>query len=365
MNAVEFKNISKVYGKRTLLDKTSFAVESGTFTVIFGAPGCGKSVILRILTGLEKATSGDVFMRDVNVSEMSPGDRNIGYTPQSFALYPHYKVSENIGYPLKLIGAPKEEIDEVVNRTAELLRISHLLNKTPNQLSGGEKQRVAIARGIAKKTDVFVFDDPLTGLDFKLREQLFDDLRSMQETLKATFIYTTSDPLETMMLAEKVFVLDDGKVIENGDLEAVYQQPQHLRSAVLLGFPKVNTFEGTLQRNGKDVTCKTNYFSFPVNLQGNVDTEISDVTVAVRPQGLKLNSKSTGKSVSMKADITLAEDLGGEMVIHMIADGTNLLGVERHENLTQLEGEVEISISNKNLMLFDTKTAKRIGQGAE
>ena len=365
MNAVEFKDVSKVYGKRTLLEKTNFAVEAGTFSVIFGAPGCGKSVILRLLTGLEKPTSGEVFLRGENVTAMSPGDRNIGYTPQSFALYPHYKVRENIGYPLKLIGSPKEEIDEVVKRTAELLRISHLLEKTPNQLSGGEKQRVAIARGIAKKTDIFIFDDPLTGLDFKLREQLFDDLRSMQETLKATFIYTTSDPLETLMLAEKVFVLDDGTVIEYGDLESVFNQPQHLRTAVLLGFPKINTFKGTLDRSGKEVLCKTAYFSFPAVLKDSVQSTTEDITVAVRPQGLRINAKASGKSVSMKANITLAEDLGGEMVIHMEANGNTLLGVERHENLSQQEGEVEIGISNKNLMLFDTKTAQRIGQGAE
>lgn len=365
MNAIEFKDISKVYGKQTLIDKTSFAVESGTFTVIFGEPGCGKSVILRLLTGLEKPTTGEVFMRGVNVTKISPGYRNIGYTPQSFALYPHYKVRENIGYPLKLIGAPKEEIDAVVKRTSELLQISHLLEKTPNQLSGGEKQRVAIARGIAKKTDIFVFDDPLNGLDFKLREQLFDDLRSMQETLQVTFVYTTSDPLEAMMLAQKIYVLDGGKIIEAGDLESVYQQPQHLRTALLLGFPKANTFEGVLEKSGKEITCKTNFFSFPVDLKENVQAETDAITVVVRPQDFKLNTKPSGKFVSLKANITLAEDLGGEMVMHMDASGNTLLSVERHKNFNQQEGEVEIGISNKNLMLFNTKTAQRIGQGAE
>lgn len=363
MEAVELKNISKVYGKQTLLDDISFGVAEGTFTVLFGAPGCGKSVILRLITGLEKPTQGEVYMRGEKVNEMSPGDRNIGYTPQSFALYPHYKVRDNIGYPLKLIGAPHAEIEEVVSRTADLLRITKLLDKTPNQLSGGEKQRVAIARGIAKKTDIFVFDDPLTGLDFKLREQLFDDLRSMQETLQATFIYTTSDPLEAMMLAENIHVLDDGKIIETGDLESVYHQPQHLRTAILLGFPKVNTFDGIFENNEKDITCKTNLFSFPVSLKEVTHNE--DVTVAVKPQGLKVNSKPVGHAVTFKAKITLAEDLGGEMVIHMLAQGSPILGVERHENVSQREGEVEVGILSKNLMLFDTKSARRIGQGAE
>ncbi|GAP20899.1 ABC transporter ATP-binding protein [Leptolinea tardivitalis] len=364
MNSVEFKNISKVYGKQTLLKETSFAVEAGTFTVIFGAPGCGKSVILRLLTGLEKPTSGEVFLRGENATSLSAGDRNIGYIPQSFALYPHYKVRDNIGYPLKLIGAPKSEIDDVVARTAELLRITRLLDKYPNQLSGGEKQRVAIARGIAKKTDIFIFDDPLTGLDFKLREQLFDDLRSMQETLKATFIYTTSDPLEALMLAEKIHVLDDGKVIEAGNIETVYHQPQHLRTALLLGFPKINTFDGTLEKDSKSIICKTKLFSFPVDLNQSEKSDNDQVVVAVRPQYLKLNEKPSGKSIFINANITLAEDLGGEMVIHMDADGVYLLGVERHDSFSQQEGAVEIGVANQNLMVFDAKTSRRIGQGA-
>ena len=365
MNAVEFKDITKVYGKKTILDKVNFVVEAGTFTVIFGAPGCGKSVILRLLTGLEKPKSGDVLLRDVNVTTMSSGDRNIGYTPQSFALYPHYKVRDNIGYPLKLIGASKEEIDEVVKSTSDLLGISHLLDKTPNQLSGGEKQRVAIARGIAKKTDIFVFDDPLTGLDFKLREQLFDDLRSMQESLKATFIYTTSDPLEAMMLAEKIHVLDAGSIVETGDLEAVYHQPQHLRTARLLGFPKINIIEGILEKGGKGMVCKTDLFSFPVVLKDEAYSNLESVSVAFRPQAIKINSKVIGSSVSAKAKVMLAEDLGSEMVVHMEANGYSLLSVERHEKFNQQQGEVEIEIQNKNLMLFDTITAQRIGQGVE
>lgn len=365
MKAVEFKNVSKIYGKRTLLKDLNFSVEAGTFTVLFGSPGCGKSVVLRLLTGLEKPEKGDVFLRGENVTHVSPGDRNIGYIPQSFALYPHYKVRDNIGYPLKLIGASKEEIDDVVNRAADLMRITKLLDKTPNQLSGGEKQRVAIARGIAKKTDIFVFDDPLTGLDFKLRELLFDDLRSMQESFKATFIYTTSDPLESLMLAENINILDEGNIIESGSLEDVFRNPQHLRTAILLGFPKVNTIEGNLIADGKKVTCNTNLFSFPVSLNDGCEAINKPVMVAVRPEHLKLDKKEPGLAVNLNANILLAEDLGGEMVVHMNAAGNGLLGVDRSDTFTKQEGDIAISISQPNLMVFDTQTSRRIGQGAD
>lgn len=360
--AIEFRNVSKLYHRQELLKNLNLKIEAGQFAVVLGAPGCGKSVILRLLTGLEKPTSGEICLRNINAEKMSPGERNIGYIPQSFALYPHYKIYDNIAYPLKLSGTPKPEIDRVVRQTAEMLHITKLLNKTPDQLSGGEKQRVAIARGIAKKTDIFVFDDPLTGLDFKLREQLFDDLKNMQDTLKATFVYTTSDALEALILARYISILYDGTCVESGELEPVYALPSNAHTMEILGFPKANIITGKLiKKDGQDF-CQTAIFTFPVRL----DQPASDsVTVGFRSQNLIMNASANNGLVTNKAQILLKEDLGGELVVHLLVNDHKLTSVIRHDEIRDLsEDSTTIGLKPSDALVFEPTTGRRIGRGA-
>ena len=367
MIAVEFRDITKEYRGQPALKGIDFAVESGTFTVIFGGPGCGKSVVLRLMTGLEKPTSGRVFMRETDVTNVAPGERNIGYVPQMFALYPHYKVYDNIAYPLRLMGLPAQQVDPIVRRTAEMLRISPLLAKSPDQLSGGEKQRVALSRGIVKQTNIFVLDDPLTGLDFKLREQLFDDLQATQKSLDATFVYTTSDPLEALMLADNIVVLDDGSVVEAGRLDDVYANPQHVRTMELLGFPTANLLPGRIgQRDGK-TWCTTALVEFPVELTDSrqLERDGQEVTVAVRPQMLGLDPAQSELCV-FPATITLREDLGGELVVHLTANGIPLVSVVRHDESHLIaDRDVTVGVHAPAFVLYAVGTGKRIGQGAE
>ena len=367
MTAVEFKDISKDYRGQPVLKGVDFAVESGTFTVIFGGPGCGKSVVLRLMTGLEKPTSGRVFMREVDVTDVAPGERNIGYVPQMFALYPHYKVYDNIAYPLRLMGLPADEVDPVVQQTAEMLRISPLLEKSPDQLSGGEKQRVALARGIVKQTNIYVLDDPLTGLDFKLREQLFDDLQSTQQSLAATFVYTTSDPLEALMLAEDIVVLDDGRVVESGRLVDVYADPQHVRTMELLGFPAANLLRGTIQIRDGQAWCTTDLVEFRAGLPDSTTASTGQVvTVAVRPQMLRLNPERPEGLCTFPASVVLREDLGGELVVHLTANGIPLVSVVRHDDSHLIaDREVIVGVEPPAFVLYAVETGKRIGQGAE
>ena len=367
-NAVEFRSVSKVYHRQPVLKDITFVVEAGTFAVIFGPPGCGKSIILRLLTGLEKPSTGQIFMRGVDVTNVSPGERNIGYVPQMFALYPHYRVYENIAYPLTLIGLPKSESDPLVRQTAEMLQISHLLKKSPAQLSAGEKQRVAIARGIVKKTEVYVLDDPLTGLDFKLRERLFDDLKQLQESLHATFVYTTSDPLETLMLAEQVHVLDGGYVIESGSLEQVYSEPQHVRTMELLGFPRANLLAGILSARNGQVWCKTDLFEFPVQMiqPPRSSAKQQNLIVAVRPQELRLDPEQMNGLRTFRAQVVLQEDLGGELVVHLDANGTPLVAVMRHDDVHLLaDGAVTVGVPSSAMVLYAADGGQRMGRGAE
>lgn len=361
--AIEFRNVTKSYRHKEVLKGLDLTIEGGSFSVILGAPGCGKSVILRLLAGLEKANSGDIFLRGVDAAKLSPGERNIGYTPQSFALYPNYKVYDNIAYPLSLAGESKAEIDRVVNNCAEMLHITKLLKKSPDQLSGGEKQRVAIARGIAKKTDIFVFDDPLTGLDFKLREQLFDDLKNMQETLKATFIYTTSDALEALILAQTVSVLHDGRCVESGMLEPVFDAPENAHSMELLGFPKTNMVQGKVVRENGRSYCQTEIATIPVSL---TESDCETAVVGIRPQHVKLDVSANSGLVTSPAKIMLKEDLGGELLVHLKINDHPVLAVARQDEINTLsEDSTTIGIKPSDVLIFDPTTGRRIGQGAQ
>lgn len=362
MSMLEFKNVSKKLHGITIAEQMDLQIREDTFSVIFGAPGSGKSTLLRLITGLEKPDSGDIYIAGKRVNNVKPGDRNIGYVPQSFALYPHYSVFDNIAYPLKLLGVSKKNYTPIVQSTAEQLQITHLLEKRPDQCSGGEKQRVAIARGIVKNTQIFILDDPLTGLDFKLRERLFDDLREMREGLQATFIYTTSDPLEALMLAEDIHVFDNGKIIEHGDIEDVYYHPQHVRSIAMLGFPNTNTFTATIKANGSSPTIETAFGQFQAQLDKNAD---SDVYVALRPQYIRFNPMDKNDLLTFEADVTLIEDLGGELHVYLEVAGMEMEAVVPHHEAEHLsEGSATIGVLPQHFQIFSTSDHTRIGQGA-
>jgi ABC-type sugar transport system ATPase subunit len=360
MYAVEFQNISKQFRNITIAQDMDLKIRDKSFSVIFGAPGGGKSTLLRLITGLEKPDQGEIRLRGEDMTTASPGDRNIGYVPQSFALYPHQSVFDNIAYPLKLMGVKPTDYTPIVERTAEQLQIAHLLKKRPDQCSGGEKQRVAIARGIVKNTKIFILDDPLTGLDFKLRERLFDDLREMKEDLAATFIYTTSDPLEALMLAEDVHIFDAGQIVETGPLDQLYYDPAHARTAELLGFPKTNMIDGQLNTTGDQ--CQTELFSFPMQILTEAPSG-TDVRVAIRPQHIQINPQQTDNLMTTPAEITLVEDLGGELHIYLEAAGIEIETVHAHSQTEPTEGPAEIGIHPEYFRVYAAHSNQLIGKG--
>lgn len=363
MYAVELQGINKSYKKDHVLKNLDLQIKAGSFTVIFGGPGSGKSVLQRLIVGLEKPDSGTVLIRGENANDMQPRERNIGYIPQSFALYPHYSVFDNIAYPLTLAGASRDETRPVVEEAASLLKITHLLNKKPNQLSGGEKQRVAIARGIVKDTEIFIFDDPLTGLDFKLREQLFDDFRTLCETLNATFIYTTSEALETLQVADEIAVLAEGRITEHGPTQQVYDQPDHAWTLLSLGFPEATLFEGTLDGGNGNFNCHTSLFDFSVTLAADAKPP-SQVVVGIRPQHLKINDNGHPSWLQTEAAIILQEDLGGELVLYLEKDGFTFESVLPHRDDNLLNGDsASITVDPQTLVIFDPESGYRIGQG--
>ncbi len=361
---LEISGIAKRYGRTPVLQGIDLRELPGEFLVLFGPPSSGKSVLLRILLGLEQPDSGTIRLRGVDITGFAPAERNIGYVPQSFALYPHLSVYDNIAYPLSLAKADKQTTNQVVTRAAEMLAIIDLLKKRPDQLSGGQKQRVAIARGIAKQTDFFVLDDPLAGLDFKLREQLVDDLRQLQVDTQATFLYSTSDAVEAMTLADTVAVLAEGAVVDSGSPEALYRNPSRLPVARLLGFPQANLLPGTISGRAGQHWCEAGPFSFAVALEDGDGFE-GPVTVGLRPEAITLGKapEPNGRRIALPARITLREDLGAEEIVYLDVEGSRLLTVERHDGQhTAGSDETMLSVDPGDLTIY-AADGRRIGQG--
>lgn len=353
MSILELKQLSKRYGQTTVLRDVTLAVEPGDFTVIYGTPSSGKSVLVRVLTGLEQPDGGQMLLRGQDVTNASAGQRNIGYVPQSFALYPHISVFKNIAYPLNLSGTSKAEIKPAVERVADLLGIADLLERKPDQLSGGQKQRVAIARGLVKDTEVFILDDPLVGLDFKLRERLIDDLKQTQKTLGVTFIYTTSDAVETLMLAQTIAVLHEGRIVEQGDPLQLYTAPQRAETMRYVGFPQANFVTGSVVQNGNGPMVETPLFTMPTNGSLPVGQTIS---VGIRPEHINLAADAPSDTISGRAKVLLREDLGGEEIVYLDINDQQLTTVVRSDDESQAHVQIDQMVTYwmepKDLVLY-------------
>lgn len=365
---LQFEQVSKSYGNVPVLSGVDFTANAGELTVVYGPPATGKSVIVRILTGLEHADSGRILLRGQDITSVAPAERNIGYVPQSFALYPHLSVRKNISYPLDLAKVPAAESRDVVANAAAMLKIEEHLEKSPDQLSGGQKQRVAIARGIAKRTDFFVLDDPLAGLDFKLREQLVDDLRGLKSVTGASVLYVTSDVIEAMTLADRLAVLSGGRVIETNQPELLYREPQHAHTMALVGFPPANFLRGTLEQRDGQYWCTTPLFAFPADIAVSIAPR--DVYVGLRPERIHLSHRvgdvgADEGPLHASATVMLREDLGGEDIVYLQAQGIPLTMVDRdHHRGDDLNADVTLSIFPHHLTIFAAEGSGLLGRGA-
>ena len=351
--AVEFKDITKTYKNKSVINKLNLEAAEKDFTLVYGLPGSGRSVLFRLLMGLEKPTEGQILLRGEDIVSLPPEQRNIGYVPQSFALFPHMRVFDNIAYPLRLMKTGKEETKRLVHNVSEMLKIADLLEKFPHQTSGGQKQRIAIARGLVKKTDVFVLDDPLVGLDFKLREQLIDDLKVLQSQLGHTFLYTTSDPLEALSLAQTLAILHDGRIIEKGDPMELYANAQTLDCMRILGFPGANVIEGET-RGGKFAVSS---FEIPVG-----KSDGTQLCAVVRPEFIRAEPVHED-SFEIEARVLLSEDLGGEETVYFEAGGMRFTATFRHDVSKprwDIDSRVKLFIAPSEICLFEKESGRRI-----
>lgn len=350
MNIVELHHITKSYGRKQVLSDVTLTVQPGEFMVVLGLPVSGKSVLVRLITGLEQPDSGQVILRGEDMTRAAPGDRNLGYVPQSFALYPHFSVYDNIAYPLALAKAPKDETRAEVQRAAKLLKIEPFLDRRPDQLSGGQKQRVAIARGLVKKTEIFVLDDPLVGLDFKLRERLIEDLKNTQEQLEVTFIYTTSEAVEATQLASTLAMLDHGEIVEIGPPEDLYNKPKRAETMKHVGFPQANFIQGRLSQRDGEYWLSTPLFESPLRQSNHTQLALDNavnarISVGVRPEHIVIDPHPPAGAIPFKAKVLLREDLGGEEIVYLDADGLLLTTVLRSDDENALHINIDETVT--------------------
>ncbi len=315
MAKVELNGITKRFGAHTAVGDVSFIANHGELVVMVGPSGCGKTTVLRMIAGLEEITEGDLYIDQARANDLSPAARGIAMVFQSYALYPHKSVYQNMSFGLKLAGVPKQEIAARVSQAAKVLHIEHLLERSPAQLSGGQRQRVAIGRAITRKPKVFLFDEPLSNLDAALRVSMRVEFARLHQELGATMIYVTHDQIEAMTLADRIVVFSAGRVEQIGSPMELYHQPRNLFVARFLGSPRMNLLEGTVTEGSGDKLI--------VELKGgskitvNADTERlptgASVTIGIRPEHLELGT--SGANV-LPVVLRLAERTGDATVLY-------------------------------------------------
>lgn len=322
MAKVELKNLSKSYDKKILaLEDINLTIEDGQFFVLLGPSGAGKTTTLRCIAGLEKIDSGSVLFDNESVTEDQPASRDVSFVFQQFSLYPHYTVYENLAFPLRspMRKLPEEEIKTKIENIAKMLKISNKLKNKATELSGGEMQRVAIGRALVRKPNIYLMDEPLSSLDAKLRESLRIELKNIQTNLNATILYVTHDQAEATTLADKIGVLKEGKIVQIGTPEEIYENPNSIYVSQRLGSPKINVLPGSL-----------------FNINNNIPT------FGIRPENILLGvGKYSGKIISI-------ENLGSETVV--------ALNFEGHEVLSSIQGNYKSSINEA--INFDINTNK-------
>ncbi|ANM04868.1 sugar ABC transporter ATP-binding protein [Rhizobium phaseoli] len=330
MTSLELRQINKNYGAYHALRGIDLSVAQGEFIVMVGPSGCGKSTLLKSIAGLETISSGQIVINGRDVTRQEPGERGIAMVFQSYALYPHMTVAENMGFGLRMAKRPKAEIDAAVARAAKILRISDQLDKRPKQLSGGQRQRVAIGRAITRSPEVFLFDEPLSNLDAALRTQMRVELSSLHAELGATMVYVTHDQVEAMTMASRIVVLNQGIIEQVGSPLELYRNPDNLFVAGFLGAPRMNFLGVTLDDvNGRSVTVSAPGLA-PLTVELAQPTTLSKgtgLTLGVRPEAISVVAEGS-EDGAVHGEVRLVEHLGRETILYVDAGNLQTIASE-------------------------------------
>ncbi len=352
MANVILKHVSKLYdNKKKVINDVSLEIRDKEFLVLVGSSGCGKSTVLRMIAGLEEISEGEIIIGDKVVNNVHPKDRDISFVFQSYALYPHMSVYDNMAFPLKMRGFKKDEIDKKVREAAEFLDLKELLDRKPKQLSGGQRQRVALGRAIVREPMVFLMDEPLSNLDAKLRAKTRAELKKLHEQLQTTFIYVTHDQTEALTLGDRIAVIDKGVIQQVDTPDVIYNSPANVFVGGFLGSPPMNFIkteinDGKININGVDFELTEE--------QKNKLNGKKEVLLGIRAE--KFNEPDG--TLKFPAKVRITEMLGSKKIVFVDCNGRECQ-VEMPAEGTY-DNEVNLSVSNKNILFFDPETEARI-----
>lgn len=350
MASIDVKNLSKKFGEVEVINDFSLSVADREFISLLGPSGCGKSTILRIVAGLEELTSGNILIGGKVVTPLEPKDRDIAMVFQNYALYPHKTIFENLAYGLRIRKKPEAEITERVKAVAGLLQIEQLLERRPAQLSGGQQQRVAMGRAIMREPQAFLFDEPLSNLDAKLRNHMRVEIRQLQQRLGITTLYVTHDQVEAMTMSDRIVVLNQGNIEQIGRPLEIYEKPASLFVANFIGSPAMNLIK--VKADGADVMLASGG-----RVTAGRGLPSGDITLGVRPERIKLSGNKGAQSLPYS--ITLVEELGSQKIVHGNVEGTDLT-VVYPEDIALPGSDAFVDLPPNYLHFFDTASGKRV-----
>jgi len=356
MAGVRLESVAKRYGSVSVIEGLDLDIRDQEFMVLVGPSGCGKSTALRMIAGLEDVSDGKVFIGDRLVNDLQPKDRDVAMVFQSYALYPHMSVRENIAFGLKIRKTPKAELEKKVADAAQTLGIAHLLDRKPKQLSGGQRQRVAVARAIVRDPSVFLFDEPLSNLDAKLRGQMRAEITKLQQRLETTCIYVTHDQIEAMTMGHRMAVMKEGKIQQLGTPLEVYDKPATLFVAQFIGTPPMNFFRATVFDGRLDATSFT--LSLP---SAHRVVNAQKVWVGVRPENLLPgHEQGRGETARVQGVVDLVEPIGHQAIVHVRLGEDVLVAAFDAHNMPKVGETIELVVELDALHLFDATSEARL-----
>ncbi|MGE3829544.1 MAG: ABC transporter ATP-binding protein [Parvibaculaceae bacterium] len=353
MASVDVVEVRKAYGTQEVIHGVTVGIADGEFVILVGPSGCGKSTLLRMIAGLEPITSGDIKIGARVVNDLPPKDRDIAMVFQSYALYPHKTVAQNMGFALKLRKTPKAEIDARVRKAAEILDLVPYLSRYPRQLSGGQRQRVAMGRAIVRDPQVFLFDEPLSNLDAKLRVQMRAEIKELHQRLKTTTVYVTHDQVEAMTMADRIVVMHDGVVEQMGSPLELYDRPANIFVAGFIGSPAMNLIKGKIKVNGKPSFESESGIVLPLK-SAPANSDGRPAIYGIRPEHFSLGS------AGVPAEVSVIEPTGSETQLFAKLGGQKIVGVFR-ERVSVKPGEMLPLLADPgSAHLFDAGSGQRL-----